>query len=159
MQVNPVLSDWLEDVLRDQVIVSEEKPELELENTWALTIPTDRGITVGDMTEWFDKITERRKRQIPIRMTIYSWYDETAGQFHFSLTSLPKEKLPFGCDIEHVNSIGEIFSLCLEESNPGFVPNDELEEISIAEAFRRSEKDKGYVLKVWSLVINETTYS
>ncbi len=153
--MNQLLTYWLEDVLNDDVVVSKENPKEELKNTWAFTIPLDSGITLEDMLNFMEKIVNYRKKQALDQMIIYSWYDEMSGQFKFSLTSLPKEMLPFRCELEHVDSLKEILALCLNTSEPGFIPKKELEEISLDEAFQSEDQKKLYKLKVWSTVINE----
>ncbi len=152
--MNPLLAEWLGDVLDDEIIVSTENPVKEYDNTWAFTVPTDKGITITDMTNFIEQIINHKQAQTSAQMTLYSWFDEMSGQFKFSLSSLPKEKLPFKCKLSHVASVKEILALCLATTKPGIVPSDELEEISIEEVFQ-SEEESSYVLQVWSTVINE----
>ncbi len=156
--MNPLLAKWLEDVMNDELIISIENPEVEFENTWSFTIPTNEGVTTDSLLSFIENIINCRSKQASIQMTIYFWCDEMSGQLKFSLTSLPKEKLPFKCEIEHIDDINEIIALCLNISEPGVNSYAELEGLTIEEAFQ-TEIETSLRLKVWSKVINERTCS
>jgi hypothetical protein len=56
----------------------------------------------------------------------YSWFDEQACQFRFSIINSNHKNLPFGCHINIVNNELEIVKSFLESSYHDGIPYDEL---------------------------------
>ncbi len=148
--MNDTLESWISDILRDDLVVDPGNVSHETkENYWSFSFPEDESITLDAVVEFFEAILKRRSEQVLGKMAFYVWYDEMSHHLCFCLASVTKEMLPFGCSVIHAETLHEVVCQYFSSDSGGFIPNEELEELSLEEAFAEEEEEVQYKLKVW----------
>jgi len=61
--------------------------------------------------------------------------------------------------VVHAEKLSEVVSQYFDSENEDYVPNEDLKEISMEEAFSEDEEDIEYKLKVWSKELGSTFHS
>jgi hypothetical protein len=153
------------DIITDKVLISTDVNKIDeaMKNLWVFSIDWDsKKVTKEELLCFYKAVVISRsnylKEHFPaVKMVFYTWYDDLAGNLRFSMISDTKGKLPFGCNIHHVDSISVIIQEYIDGEYKGFIPISEFEDVTNLE-FKQEEEDseeeerlKNYVLNVRSI--------
>ena len=78
--------------------------------------------------------------------TTYAWFDEQASQLRFATTQCEIDSLPFGCEVELIDSPIPVISAWL--TSPDHIPMEELHEVDDDDD---SETAEVHPLQVWAI--------
>jgi hypothetical protein len=105
-------------------------------NMWCLSIDPDviKTIAVNDLVDFVSSLLNKRTQQIIDAGVIhpaifYMWFDEMAAQLRFNIISDFGKKLPFGCQLDIVDSPQPILEDFLASHYHADIPWSELEEL------------------------------
>ena len=122
--VQTTLADHVRSYLEDDdVELRPDDPDSEARtNTWAYTVdgsnPEQTAAVVAALRDVADGLRLRLQNST-VRGKFYAWYDEQAGQWRCSLTSL--EFLPFGATLRPTSDPEQIVHAALSDPSPGFI--------------------------------------
>lgn len=154
--MHSLLLDWLPDVLNDEVISEHNNVNFEARsNMWCFSIPNDEGITALDIKSFLNQIIDQRSKQITLPMTFYVWIDEQAGQLRFSLTSQPKNNLPFGSTLIYSDNLDNFIEQFISMQLTGSIAFQDLKPIVLADTYDKSDVE--YFVHIWAIEL--TPYS
>jgi hypothetical protein len=104
------------------------------ENLWAFGITQELADRTdpSDFLELFDKIKADRQQQLDncdkaINLIYYLWHDEQAGQLRLNFINSNHAQLPFGCELEYIETEREIITAFLKSKYLDDLPMNELE--------------------------------
>ena len=155
MATNPFL-EWLPEVAADDIVIGGNESG---ENMWSFSLtPEQAAALVPEQVETFvrDVLAARSQKLAATArgpMLFYCWHDEMAAQLRFSLVSKGDGGLPFGCEVERVESLSEIVRPFLSSRYHGGIPWSEFRDISDlseSELEQLDQQDQKYTLKVWA---------
>jgi hypothetical protein len=105
-------------------------------NMWAISIDfkTLKHMSVDNLLEFIRTLLNKKKQQISqlnisCSVIFYMWFDEMATQLRFNVISGFDEKLPFGCEVNIVNSPDFILKNFLKSQRNPEITWSELEEV------------------------------
>ena len=111
---NPFLG-WLAEVASDPVVVCPDDILVEAQrNLWTFGLGADQQAAVApaEVEEFVRAVVAARGRWLAScgagPMRFYCWHDGQAGQLRFSLVSVSPARLPFGCPVEPVSTLGTV---------------------------------------------------
>ena len=133
MAMSDVLREWLEDVARDEITVSDDPRVEARENQWTFSISSEQALDVSieDFVVFISDVLsvkrlEVEQRQLPA-ILFYLWFDQVSGRLCFSLTSgTDPAALDFQCMVNPSAELNDILALFLASKHFNGIPFDEL---------------------------------
>lgn len=126
-------------------------------NMWAISLdPTAiEKLVVQDFIKFLTKFLEKKEQQILQKhingpVVFYMWFDEMAAQLRFNTIADFNNKLPFGCDVEVIDSPEPIIKDFLTSHYHDGIPWSELEPLED----NADDDEPPFVLKVFVAHIN-----
>lgn len=145
----------LEDIITDPIFIGSSKEDLNEEishNMWRISLGQELAsqINTNEFVDFFNRVIDNRQNQLRSLngkqgMIFYLWFDWMAIQLRFNLISSIHQKLPFGCELELLDSMEPI----IEE----FLAYPFLNGLPI-EGYSDGSEEKPYVLKVYIKKLN-----
>lgn len=149
--MNETLKSWLDELKDEKLACNPAGIRCETKNNyWSFSFPKNENIGIDDAVEFFETIAAIKADQVVGNMIYYVWFDDMSHQLCYCIASASKDNLPFGCTVVHAEKLSEVVSQYFNSENEDYVPNEDLKEISMEEAFSEDEEDIEYKLKVWS---------
>ncbi|HSC25314.1 MAG TPA: hypothetical protein VLB80_03820 [Candidatus Babeliales bacterium] len=146
------------DVVIDSSILITGKSILQeqetLNNMWILSIDycTAKRISVTHFIDFLSSLLQNKTKQL-IQANIsnsaifYMWFDELAAQLRFNIISNVNQKLPFGCQIEIINSPNLILEEFLTSHYHSGISWNELKQLD--NTMNHDDDEKPFILKVF----------
>lgn len=152
----------LQEYIDETIYITTSFDEIEKEidhNCWWISGSVEQ-IQSLSLNEWedyihkliADRVNQLNASKVSVNLIFYCWYDEFAGQLRFNVINSNHKRLPFGCNYKPVPLEGVIRPF-INDSNPGTISEDELEELNIDGGIG---DDREYILKVYIHHINQS---
>lgn len=129
-----------EKIIESPIFIACDKELLDEEistNMWALSFDetTIKHVSEDKLLEFINNFLNRKKQQlselnVSCSAIFYMWFDEMACQLRFNLISGLNKRLPFGCQLNIVDSPNSILTHFLESQCNQEIAWNELEEIN-----------------------------
>lgn len=152
----------LDEIITDKIFITDNLDELskEIENNhWSFGIDFDtaKNVKNEDLKLFIDKIIENRVLQLKnsevnVDLIFYSWFDEQAGNLNFNFINAGHEVLPFGAELELVDSIDIIINDFLSSKYLEGIPWGEFEDVTVDSG---DIKEPVFKLKVYKEIISK----
>ena len=159
----------INEIKSDKIYLTENLNELNKEieiNHWSIGVDSEtaKKINNNDLEDFLRKVVQNRISQLDksdknMGLIFYSWFDEQAGNLNFNFINSGHENLPFGAELEFVDSLDTIISDFLNSRYLDGIPWEELEDVT-GDSDVNEETDfklKVYKLKVYKEVIVKST--
>lgn len=151
-----VLLTLIREVADEPVVLDPAARDAEVRaNTWSLSasVAHRASLSPRDVVAAFDQyalLLRERVRTLGHKgtATFYVWHDAQAGVLKCSVTSLPKEQLPFRAEIELGVPLTVIVEEFLSDAAPGRIALDNLANVSTEDIADVGQDD--FVLRVWT---------
>lgn len=151
--MNEPLDEWLNDVLKHDLIVSPDSISKETKtNCWSFSFSKDNSIQ--DIVEFFEAIHKNWSRRVTGTMTFYVWQDEMAHQLRCCIASVTKQTLPFGQKVNLVSDLENLVEKYYSSNYSKGIPFEELAEIPFTEVSFEFEEEVDIEIYVWCHEIN-----
>ncbi len=155
--------DNINDIISDRIYLTENIDELnkEIENNhWSISIDsgTAKLIDINDLRLFLREVVTNRIEQLKmsnknIDLLFYLWCDEQAGSLNFNFINSKHSRLPFGADLEFVDTLDLILKDFLDSDYLDGIPINELSDENI----KTEENNANFVLKVYKKVLTKST--
>ena len=152
-----------EKIIESPIFIACDKELLDREistNMWIISFD-DRIIkemSIDKLLKFTNNLLNKKKQQLSelnlsCDVIFYMWFDEMASQLRFNLISGLNKTLPFGCQLNIVDSPNTILAQFLQSQHNPEIGWDELEEIT-NEADESSNTEKPFILDVFVRKLN-----
>lgn len=155
--------DNITDIISDRIYLIENIDELskEIENNhWSIGIDsgTAKLIDINDLRLFLREVVSNRIEQLEISnknidLLFYLWFDEQAGNLNFNFINSKHSRLPFGANLEFVDSIDLILKDFLDSDYLDGIPFNELSDENI----KTEENNSNFVLKVYKSILTKSS--
>lgn len=129
-----------EEIIENPIFIGCDTRSLDKEtsaNMWAISIGDTiiKHMSTDKLLKFTDSLLSKKKQQlselnISGPVIFYMWFDEMAAQLRFNIISKSSEKLPFGCEVNNINSPNSIVQAFLKSQQNSEISWDELQEIT-----------------------------
>ncbi len=150
----------ISEIEKDEIYLTETLDELSKEieiNHWSIGIASETAMKIenSDLQFFLRKVVDNRTMQLEnsdkkMDLLYYLWFDEQAGSLNFNFINYNHEKLPFGAEIDFVESIDAIIGDFLNSKYLDGIPWNEIKD---SEEYEKTE----YKLKVYKEKIVKST--
>ena len=149
------------EIIESLIFIACDKKLLDTEissNMWAISLDNKvmKDISIDKLLEFINNFVNKKKQQvselnISCSVIFYLWFDEMASQLRFNIISDSHSKLPFGCELNIINSPQSILAQFLQSQHSPEISWNELEEN--IEDFDDAE-ERTFVLDVFVTQLN-----
>jgi hypothetical protein len=158
-QAGLVLLTWIREIADEPLLIDPAERKAEhRENTWHVSASAEdrRSVSAREVVAAFETCAARLRERIRVlgytgAATFYVWHDEQAGQLRCSTTSLPRDRLPFGAQVDPDAPLEEIVQAHLDDASPGVIPWEELDEVPFSDPDEPPAEP--YVVPVWTVAV------
>ena len=105
-------------------------------NMWAISLDDTpiKHISIDTLSQFIDNFVDKKQQQlaelnISCSVIFYLWFDEMAAQLRFNIISYFNGKLPFGCNLNIIDSPQPILKAFLHSQQNPEISWDDLQEI------------------------------
>lgn len=166
MSMNYLIANNITDfkeIIESPIFIGCDKKLLDAEistNMWAISFDNQiKDTSMDKLLEFINNLVDKKKQQVSelnISCTVifYLWFDEMASQLRFNIISDSHNKLPFGCELNIINSPQSILAQFLQSQHSPEISWNELEENT--EDFDDAEEYR-FVLDVFVMQLNKKT--
>lgn len=155
----------LEEIIESPIFIACGKNSLDKEistNMWAISFDNAiiKQITIDKLLQFTDNLLNQRKQQLSALnvycgVIFYMWFDEMASQLRFSMISGLNKTLPFGCQLNIVDSRNTILAQFLQSQHNSEIGWDELKEIiNQTDEHDDDDPEKPFILDVFVKILN-----
>jgi hypothetical protein len=158
-----VLLTWIREIADEPLLLEPDQPEAEhRENTWHISASVEdrRSVSVGEVVGAFEACAARLRERIRAlghsgTATFYVWHDEQAGQLRCSTTSLARDRLTFGAQVDPDAPLDDIVRAFLDDASPGVIAWEDLEEVPLSDVDESSGELP--VVRVWTAAVGNAS--
>ena len=128
------------EIIESPIFIGCNKELLEREistNMWAISLDDQviKHISIDTLSQFIDNFVDKKQQQltdmnISCSVIFYLWFDEMAAQLRFNIISYYNGKLPFGCDLNIIDSSQPILKAFLQSQQNPEISWNELQEIA-----------------------------
>jgi len=151
----------LKEIIESPLFIGYDKKLLDKEistNMWAISFDNKivKETSIDTLLEFIDNLVNKKKQQLSVLniccpVIFYMWFDEMAAQLRFNIISGSAKSLPFGCQLNIINSPNSILIAFLQSQQNPEISWNELEEIT--DDFDDIEEKK-FILDVFIAQLN-----